>query len=81
MLDCYAALDWILERDWFRPKSGLLEEGYARPEQKARGVQENLWPKFILWNAPLRATSSGITGSILCANPNCLKTGTPAAGH
>jgi hypothetical protein len=26
--------------------------------QKARGVQENLWPKFILKNAPLRATSS-----------------------
>src|SRR5262249_1535639 len=26
---------------------------------KARGAQENLWPKFILWSAPLRATSSG----------------------
>ncbi len=26
--------------------------------QNARGAQENLWPKFILWSAPLRATSS-----------------------
>ena len=26
---------------------------------KARGAQENLWPKFILESAPLRATSSG----------------------
>jgi hypothetical protein len=25
---------------------------------KARGAQENLWPKFILESAPLRATSS-----------------------
>ena len=33
----------------------MLGEGYR---QKARGVQENLWPKFILMNAPLRATSS-----------------------
>ncbi len=24
----------------------------------ARGAQENLWPKFFLWSAPLRATSS-----------------------
>ncbi len=33
----------------------MLGEGCL---QKARGVQENLWPKFILKNAPLRATSS-----------------------
>jgi hypothetical protein len=26
--------------------------------KNARGAQENLWPKFILWSAPLRATSS-----------------------
>jgi hypothetical protein len=27
--------------------------------QKARDARENLWPKFILTSAPLRATSSG----------------------
>ena len=26
--------------------------------KNARGAQENLWPKFILESAPLRATSS-----------------------
>ena len=26
--------------------------------ENARGAQENLWPKFFLWSAPLRATSS-----------------------
>jgi hypothetical protein len=39
----------------------MLGEGYR---QKARGAQENLWPKFILKNAPLRATSSvGVSAS------------------
>jgi len=28
--------------------------------KKARGAQENLWPKFILRGAPLRATSSSV---------------------
>ena len=32
-------------------------EGEVLPEN-ARGAQENLWPKFFLWSAPLRATSS-----------------------
>ena len=32
--------------------------GGLRPTGKARGAQENLWPKFILESAPLRATSS-----------------------
>jgi hypothetical protein len=27
-------------------------------KKNARGAQENLWPKFFLWSAPLRATSS-----------------------
>jgi hypothetical protein len=41
----------------------MLGEGYR---QKARGAQENLWPKFILKNAPLRATSSaGDTASAM----------------
>ena len=30
-----------------------------KPIEKQWGAQENLWPKFILKSAPLRATSSG----------------------
>ena len=36
---------------------GLRGEGFG---EKARGAQENLWPKFILRGAPLRATSSAV---------------------
>jgi hypothetical protein len=32
--------------------------GRAEMSNNARGAQENLWPKFFLWSAPLRATSS-----------------------
>ena len=38
-----------------------------------RGVQENLWPKFIFKGAPLRATSSGDNCSTRFANSNRLK--------
>ncbi len=41
--------------------------------ENARGVRENLWPKFIPSNAPLRATSSIVFGSILGANRKPLK--------
>jgi hypothetical protein len=34
------------------------EGGGLFPPKNARGAQENLWPKFFLWSAPLRATSS-----------------------
>jgi hypothetical protein len=35
---------------------------------KQWGAQENLWPKFILKSAPLRATSSGPVYCTLGAN-------------
>jgi hypothetical protein len=37
------------------------------------GAQENLWPKFILKSAPLRATSSALKYSTHHAIPNGLK--------
>jgi hypothetical protein len=37
------------------------------------GAQENLWPKFILKSAPLRATSSVLEYSTHHAIPNALK--------
>jgi hypothetical protein len=37
------------------------------------GVQENLWPKFIFKDAPLRATSSAVLCSTHFANSNRLK--------
>ena len=40
---------------------------------KARGAQENLWPKFILESAPLRATSSGLSYCTPRANRKLLK--------
>ena len=42
-------------------------------ERKQWGAQENLWPKFILKSAPLRATSSGLCLSIRRANRKLLK--------
>jgi len=39
----------------------------------ARGVQENLWPKFIFKGAPLRATSSVRICSTRFANSNHVK--------
>ena len=42
--------------------------------KNARGAQENLWPKFFLWSAPLRATSSVLVQSTLGATLNSLKT-------
>ena len=45
--------------------------------KNARGAQENLWPKFFLWSAPLRATSSVSVQSTLAATLNLLKTHTP----
>ena len=42
-------------------------------KQNARGAQENLWPKFILWSAPLRATSSMDPRSSRVAKPKRLK--------
>ena len=39
----------------------------------ARGAQENLWPKFILESAPLRATSSVLCLCIRHATCNSLK--------
>jgi hypothetical protein len=42
-------------------------------ETKQWGAQENLWPKFILKSAPLRATSSGGCLSIRRANRKLLK--------
>jgi hypothetical protein len=53
--------------------TGELGEGCRRPvktesKENARGVQENLWPKFIFKGAPLRATSSGSYDSIRFAN-------------
>ena len=41
--------------------------------QKARGAQENLWPKFILKNAPLRATSSASSSASAMPSPNVVK--------
>jgi hypothetical protein len=38
-----------------------------------RGVQENLWPKFIFKGAPLRATSSALYISTRLANFKLLK--------
>ena len=38
-----------------------------------RGAQENLWPKFILKSAPLRATSSVHEYSTHCAIGNAMK--------
>jgi hypothetical protein len=38
-----------------------------------RGVQENLWPKFIFKGAPLRATSSADNCSTRFAKSNSLK--------
>jgi hypothetical protein len=47
----------------------------AKMEAKnARGAQENLWPKFFLWSAPLRATSSVSVQSTLGATLKLLKT-------
>jgi hypothetical protein len=46
-------------------------------EVKQWGAQENLWPKFILKSAPLRATSSGRLYCIPCANSKSLKTIVP----
>ena len=39
----------------------------------ARGAQENLWPKFILESAPLRATSSVLSYCKLRAVRNLFK--------
>lgn len=41
--------------------------------EKQRGAQENLWPKFILKSAPLRATSSALLNCTHGAIPNILK--------
>ena len=41
--------------------------------QKARGAQENLWPKFILKNAPLRATSSASSSASAMPSPKVVK--------
>jgi len=46
-------------------------------EVKQWGAQENLWPKFILKSAPLRATSSGRLYCIPRANSKSLKTIVP----
>ena len=51
---------------------GRAAWGKLRAE-KQRGAQENLWPKFILKSAPLRATSSGVINCTHCAIPNSLK--------
>jgi hypothetical protein len=40
---------------------------------KQRGAQENLWPKFILKSAPLRATSSALLSCTCHTIPNLLK--------
>jgi len=48
----------------------MLGEGYR---QKARGAQENLWPKFILKNAPLRATSSAGGSASAVPSPKVMK--------
>ena len=50
---------------------GNLGEGLGQEMQ--RGAQENLWPKFILKSAPLRATSSVLEYSTLPANFKHLK--------
>jgi len=70
----------MCEKGWYWPDSPantmLSRVGgglFGRPEGKARGVQENLWPKFILSNAPLRATSSTVFGSIRFAILKLLK--------
>ena len=51
---------------------GCCRAGPNRCEN-ARGVQENLWPKFIFEGAPLRATSSADHCSTRFANSNRLK--------
>src|ERR1700687_1372637 len=38
--------------------AGDSKWGWGRACLNARGAQENLWPKFFLWSARLRATSS-----------------------
>ncbi len=48
-----------------------MGEGFRAKKQW--GAQENLWPKFILKSAPLRATSSVLEYSTLFANPNVVK--------
>ena len=50
-------------------------EGFTagKLQEKARGAQENLWPKFILWSAPLRATSSTFLCCTHHAIPNYMK--------
>jgi hypothetical protein len=42
-----------------------------------RGTPENLWPKFILKGAPLRATSSDAIDCTCCTNSKRLKTKDP----
>ena len=42
---------------------------------KQRGAQENLWPKFILKSAPLRATSSAFPCCTCHTISNLLKIG------
>jgi hypothetical protein len=52
---------------------GCRRPGETRMKGNARGVQENLWPKFIFKGAPLRATSSADDCSIRFANSKRLK--------
>jgi hypothetical protein len=58
---------------------GRASVGQVKPSEgkMQRGVQENLWPKFIFEGAPLRATSSADNCSIRFANSNRLKMQAP----
>ncbi len=46
-----------------------------------RGTPENLWPKFILKGAPLRATSSDAIRCTSHTNSKRLKTKNPSCHH
>jgi hypothetical protein len=59
------------------PGGGYIQVLCGNYEVKQWGAQENLWPKFILKSAPLRATSSVFLYCIPDANPKSLKINTP----